>query len=117
MKIEIDYDLTDEKINNILTDAVETGAIGYWISGCYEIKRDADLNVIEFEIRVENEENEKQTKYLVNRDTIFEGIRRLFHKDFEISNRIKKQILDNDIDAEGTDCIIQTGLFNEIIYA
>jgi len=118
MKIEIELDITNEMVNNILTDAFETDAISYWVYEFHKPQRDKDLNVVEFEI-VEDNENDEDTKkkYVINRDTVFEGIRKLFSKDFQISKRIKNQILNNDIDAEGTDCIIQTGLFGEIIYS
>jgi hypothetical protein len=117
MKIEIDLDVTNEMVNNILTDAFETDAISYWVYEFSKPQRDKELNVIEFEI-VEDNENDEDTKkkYVINCNTVFEGIRKLFSKDFQISKRIKNQILNNDIDAEGTDCIIQAGLFGEIIY-
>ena len=112
MKIQIDFNLTDEVKKNWLTDAVEcSGCIDYW-ADILKITRDEELNVIEIKLY----DSETKKHYTVNFENIETGIQNMFNPNFKISFEIKQDILNLNADSTAVDCIIQAFLFNEIIY-
>jgi hypothetical protein len=115
MRIEIDFDLTDETIVDILTDAVETHALSYPCWSARDIKLNKDGWIISFVLVIRDEQGNK-TQYLVNKDTVLSGVEKLFSKGFDIRKDILTSILNDNIDAEGMDCIIQAGIFGKIMY-
>lgn len=114
-------ELEDQDIAYILTDALETNAIGYWAvySDWKRIKsddKDLDNCVEDILIKELNEEETDFTvPHLVNRETIVKGVELIVAGKVD-APRIRDMILDDDIDADGVDCIVQVGLFGEIKY-
>jgi hypothetical protein len=117
---KINYNLTEERLRNILTDTVETGAVDYWVYDIGEIIRDKDSefgDIIQFTIDAEDwDETGEIKEYIINRSVIEKGIKNLFSEDFSVNPDILKQFIDDDIDSDGCDCIIQAGIFNELLY-
>ncbi len=114
-------ELEEKDILYILTDAVETRAIDYWAQ-IQKFKRtksvvDEIKNCI-YEINIK-ELNIEETDYVIphkiTRETIIKGAELIVTGKVDAS-RIRNMILDDDIDSDGTDCIIQAGLFGEIKY-
>jgi len=97
-------------------------AIGYWVNQYKdvhytreEIKRIYKLNIID-----ENTDQE----YLISVNTIIDGIQKIVSGNVEINSSITSYILSDIaqglqggyIDGEALDCIVQVGLFGEIVY-
>jgi hypothetical protein len=118
MKIlKIKVSLTKQERLSILTDAIETNAIQYWACdyGPINIWRAPDLTITRAEFHADNEKGEK-TFYRVTHANIQTGIDRVLDPASQVSDNIRKSILDDDNDSESCDVIIQTALFGKIIY-
>ena len=104
-----------------LVDAVPQ-AIGYWVDQYRDvhytredIKRMYKLSIID-----ENTDQE----YLISVNTIIDGIQKIVAGNVEINSSITSYILSDIaqglqggyIDGEALDCIVQVGLFGEIVY-
>jgi len=115
-------------LHDIFVTALE-GGIGYWsFATKYHWgegigKEDLDgfyATIIDVETDNPYWEGEK----LINADVIKKGIDRIINKEgFRINSEIRKAIghatIDQDtswLDAEHADCIVQAGLFNEIVF-
>lgn len=114
-------ELEDQDIAYILTDALETNAIGYWAQyhNWERMKSEnEDLNNCVKEITIK-ELNDEETDFVVahkiNRNTIIRGVNLIISEKVSCPS-IKEMILKDDIDADGVDCIIQAALFGEIKY-
>jgi hypothetical protein len=112
MKIKTQIELSEQEKKEILTDAIEMGSIDYWISALDNIRRDSDLWIESCSVWEEG----SQKQYNINLDTIQKGINVIFSDGFDISDRIKQMILEDNNDVESCDCIIQAALFGELIY-
>lgn len=122
----IDLDASGKAIDrtqlfkDTLTTAVE-GGIGYWCSAG-RIERDDQGHVTKVHDAYDAED--KADKFGdITLDTVRLGFERIVHGDIKISPQIKSWIVNdwakNDsvaMDAEAADCIVQVGLFNEIVY-
>ena len=136
--IDLTVEVSDEFIRDIMTNAVETGAMRGWAE-VRRIMRDKGLNVLSFQV-ADNEdlydlqEEAGQTGVepekaavdalfeTVNKDIILNGLRVLLSNIAYVADDIRSMIYtaviedDADIDAIGCDCIVQAGLFGEIVY-
>lgn len=99
----------------ILTDAVECGAIDYW-ANISKVKRNDEGMIISFVISpAEDEADFDETK--ITEKTVKQGIERIFDKNFIVGKHIIKELVEDDVDDEGCDCIIQAALFEQLTYA
>lgn len=118
-------ELEEKDIFYILTDALESNAIGYWAQ--YQewdrmpdvsIEGDDSLALCVKRMSIK-ELNDDETDYTisheVDRNVIIKGVERIVKGDVD-APRIREMILNDDIDADGSDCIVQAGLFGEIKY-
>ena len=114
-------ELEEKDILNILTDTLETNAVGYWAQ-YQDWKRlpddDSDMALCVTRISIK-EMNDDETDYTIpheiDRETIIKGVERIVKGEVD-APRIREMILNDDIDSDGADCIVQAGLFNEIKY-
>jgi hypothetical protein len=53
----------------------------------------------------------------INLETMKQGIELILNGTVETSDRIKQDILEDNMDADTYDCIIQAAIFNEIIFS
>lgn len=115
MKLKLN--LTTQDRLDILTDAIETGAIAYWANdyGPITIERNQDLDITQAKFSANNAAGEK-TDYIVNAETIQAGINRILEPGFEINPEIIDQIVAGDNDDQSCDCIIQAALFGQLVY-
>ena len=108
----------NQQLVNSLVGAVE-GGTGYWAyasdydwgseNGQYELGDTmyASVTLTDMESGVE---------YKVTVDTIAKGWNRIINGDVQVADRIVESLKWDDSDAESDDCVVQAGLFGEIIY-
>jgi hypothetical protein len=112
--IRIELTIPYEFLCDIKTTALE-GGINYWAK-ILSYSKDSKEYLIQ--------DLESSDRWYINNEVIFNGINRiLVNPEFQIASRIKQYILNGvmekdsgHIDAEAADCIVQAGLFNEIIF-
>lgn len=131
-KINLTVEVSDEFIRDIMTNAVETGAMRGWAE-VRRIMRDKGLNVLSFQVAdaedlYELHEEGKSAEdiddafEIINKDVILKGLQALLSNKAFVADDIRSMIYtavvedDADIDAIGCDCIVQAGLFGEIVY-
>lgn len=121
IKVTTEMTLPAEFLHDIITTACE-GGINYW-ARAKNVVRDDDLNVTRLEVQ-DREEHTEYGWHIVNKDVVAKGIERILEGQFQISDEIKRDIFigcaNRDagyIDANGADCIVQAGIFNEIVYS
>jgi len=122
-------------LSDIITTAIE-GGIGYW-SACsqYQYDWDGETRRSVGEL-VEGERTRATVQELddssgeytgtvheITIDTIARGIGKIRDNEFGINSQIRKWITEGDrendagmIDADAADCIVQAGLFGELVY-
>lgn len=105
---------------DLLTTAFEGGS-AYWLA-CDHPVRDADLNVTHIIGCYDREDEETQWPD-VTLETMALGIQRIADPMFNIGSSIRAAVLlaciepDNcDWDAETADCVLQAGMFHELVY-
>lgn len=113
--------LTRQERIDILTDGIETRAIQYWAyeeSGeLIQIWRNEKGDITKIIITMPSISHDGSfTKYTATPATIQKGIDLILSGKIEIREDIKNSILENDNDSESCDCIIQAGIFEDIIY-
>jgi hypothetical protein len=117
MKI-LQVELTDEECYDVMTTAVEAGysGIGYWAENI-RVNRDDELNILEFFCDVDMKEDGNYSPFIVSPVVIKRGVDRILSPSFEIRADIVQSLFPEwDIDAESADCIIQAGLFGELVF-
>lgn len=108
-------ELEEVDILNILTNTLESNAIGYWAQ-YQEWDRNHSLDVTRMSIKELNDEETDYTiSWEVGKDVIIKGVELIVTGQVNAPN-IRNMILDDDIDSDGDDCIVQAGLFGEIKY-
>lgn len=136
-----DHEVSDDFLSHVLETAVE-GACSYWAdveagqdAAVPERTRDFDLSDYVDEDSDEDEGgmNYTEASFLVSKDPaqggtldlqgIADAIERIASGEVEVPPAIREIILaavenedPSDIDAEVADCIVQVGLFDEIVY-
>lgn len=108
-----------EFLNDVFTTALE-GGIGYW---AYAEEYKNDLGEY-FAVVVDAENEDAFEKSTINQETIVKGINLIVNDgDFKINDRIRQEIMlaniQNDagnIDVIDADCIVQAGLFKELVF-
>lgn len=108
--------LTRQERLDVITTAIESNGIQYWACeyGKILIWRDKDLNIIKAEFDADNQEGEKN-HYVVTPRTVQKGVDVILSEDL-VRDDIRASILECDNDQESSDCIIQAGLFGELVY-
>lgn len=103
-------DLTD-----LVEQAYETGAIAYWASFDVQPKRNVD-GVYEFQLS----DQETDEVYTVNVNTIKKGIEDILNRKVQVNTFIYSYIWSGVqtgvFDGDACDCIVQAGLFGDIVY-
>lgn len=116
MIIKIDYNISSEEIWEILSCAFDNDAIDYWAE-TLDFSRGTDGNIWDWKIREwDSSDGDKQRKFTINYNTIERGLKRILNSSFDVDPQIKQWIFEKEMDATCYDCIIQAGLYNEIIY-
>lgn len=114
---------------DIFVTALE-GSIGYWAESLnYHWRKDDGSDDLEgfYSDVIDAEEGESEDacfqKSRIDISVIRKGLTNIGKEDFKINSELKRTILhasiDNDggqIDAEGADCIVQAGLFGELVF-
>ncbi len=112
--IQIELILSQEFLSDIKIVALE-GGINYWAK-ILSYNKDTKEHLIQ--------DIESTDRWYINNEVIFKGLLRILtNPEFQIASRIKQYIVNGviekdcgHIDAEAADCIVQAGLFNEIIF-
>lgn len=111
---------------DIFVTALE-GSIKYWAAAkTYKWKKegsdDEDLDNFHAVV-VDAEDEDAFPESTINQDTIVKGVNRILKGGFQIRDDIRESVKsgneDNDacyIDADAADCIVQAGLFNDIVF-
>jgi len=116
---------------DIFITALE-GGVGYWAySKTYHWRNDDGSDdvtgfysdIIDAESDDETGEDAGFKPCRIDAAVIKRGISRIMKKDFQVSDAIKKEVTRasfsndfGDMDADHADCIVQAGLFNEIVF-
>src|SRR5689334_10870701 len=113
MKIKVE--ITAEEAKSILTTALESGMIDYWVGQYTTIQRDSQ-NMVKY-VGIE-EEDDAATRHIINPVSIQIGVSKVFQPGFEISRAMLASIIVDAkaVDGETADCIIQAALFGELKY-
>lgn len=120
MKVTIDIEISDQSCADIMCTALE-GGIGYWcVSDRISRVENGVSDYVAFDAY---DAEDPDTKFgHVNYDTIRAGIQRILNGTVKIRSDLREQVLTVvdeercDIDSEAADCIVQAGLFNELVY-
>lgn len=113
MKIQVK--LTGDEMIEILNDAIESGACGYWMESVVGIARSKDGLIVIALFQALDKEKVKQ-EFKVLPAHIQMGVDRLLDPKFKVSQHIRQSIITDNMDAETYDCILQAICFNEILY-
>jgi hypothetical protein len=118
-KMTVELNITDQLCMDLLTAAVE-GGCNYWLQ-CMTIERDEELNVLRIVGPMDLEDPEEVWPD-VTLETMRLGVQRILEGNL-VRSDIQKDVLgavtDEDYsnwDAETADCVLQAGMFNEIVY-
>jgi hypothetical protein len=115
--VNMNVELDDQFLVDVLTIAAEGG----YMAGVdrYSTKRNEEGYVIQMRVHFEDEGVTRQ----VSRSTVVTGLNRILAPDFEIRSDLRSDILRDvldrevtQIDADSSFCIIQAGLFGELVY-
>ena len=108
-----------QQLVNSLIGAVE-GGTGYWAYADNYVwgseNGDGELgNEYEY-ASVTLQDMESDERYDVTIDTIELGWNRIMSGEVEVADHIKQYLIDDNSDSDSDDCLVQAGLFGEIIY-
>lgn len=121
-RINVTLEFPEEALQDILITACE-GGIGYWSQ-----LESYDYRETSFVLREMNEDETDWTgpKHTLNHDVVALGLQRILSGTIEVSPSIRSSIMNELIEAvrgggfagdtTDCDCIVQAGLFNEIVY-
>lgn len=127
--LNVNLAIEAEFIHDIFTTALE-GGIGYWSECCtYHWSKggpDHEADLVGFYAYIEETESgeDDPTVHRIDREVILRGLSRLFTGDYRglhpsTAGRIMGAALGGDagsIDASDADCVVQIGLFGEVVY-
>ena len=120
------FEVSHEVDNQLLADTIITaaveGGIGYWSDTitCKWTEGPEHTTATVLEI---GDGDENPPAHVITLDTIVKGIRRILSGSVKIDNQIHGYVAlavaENDagfIDSVAADCIVQAGLFDELVY-
>ena len=117
--INLEFEINEEFITDILTIAAE-GGINYWVAEAKCVIRSKTFECLAFEVKPQDSE----IWYKVDPNSIFQGLQSIIAAKFvvnpDVKSCIREAIATNDasgLDADDVDCIVQAGLFGEIVYS
>lgn len=117
--INLEFEISEEFLTDILTTAAE-GGINYWVSESKCIIRSKTFEWLTFEVKPQDSE----IWYKVDPTSVFQGLQSIVAAKFvvnpDVKAGIREAIASNDasnLDADDVDCIVQAGLFGEIVYS
>lgn len=108
--------------NDVLTNAVESGAISYWAE-IEDLKRDEELNVVSLticECDIDGNAEPNGVRKTLTSKEIDEARMRIICEGgtstLEINKQICMDVDQENNDANTDDCIVQIAMFGEIVY-
>ncbi|MDE3022786.1 MAG: hypothetical protein KGI54_13170 [Pseudomonadota bacterium] len=123
--IQLELPIPEALPNELFTTALE-GGIGYWsvcVSQYHWSNPDGTEDLTGFNVTVELTDEEDPEEFIINRDVIELGIKRILEGGITVNDTIRESLFiavvdyeNRDCDAEVADCVVQAGLFNEIVY-
>ncbi len=125
MKVTIDIEISDQSCADIMCTALE-GGIGYWCIADdvrrTERGKGEHWDYVSFDAW-DAEDDDTPCFGTVTYDVIRLGVQRLLEGGVKIRPDLLAQVQtithgegNEDIDADAADCIVQAGLFNDLVY-
>lgn len=129
IKIDVEIELDRQFVYDALTTSIECGynAVHYW-GVVHKVERDSDLNVLRYGLSLiepigDHNDEKIGSGVVVDSNTVQLGIQRLLDGSVPIDSIIRgyvfSAVIERDaghIDADAADCIIQAGVFGELIF-
>lgn len=118
--ITINIEISDDTCADIMCTALE-GGIGYWCVADDIRYVGGDSEYLSF-VALDDNDADAEPFGKVTYDTIRIGIERILLDRVKIRRDLRNQVLSvtnpdrTDIDADAADCIVQAGLFNDVVY-
>lgn len=108
---------------DILTNAVETGAIGYWLTELVDAPRDAELRITSITFTAEGVDDDDSKRFTVTPDDIIKAMRKVRDGKVRINSELKDWI-SGDLkeqeyingDALTDDALVQIAAFDSIVF-
>lgn len=126
--ITVHHEVSDQFLLDVMTNAVESGAIDYW-AAIHSVMRNAEFDITEFQVAEVEDLDEDAEWFVIDKDAVLNGITTIMtgsteaHDPFEVDDDIKMMVAravsenDADIDATGCDVIVQAAMFGEVVYS
>ena len=119
--VSIEFNIGEDFLSDILTTACE-GGIGYW-SQLKDYDCDRDHHYIREYDDYSDEIAADHEWFRIDHDLVMKGLHHMMDPNFEVADYIRKYvylaITESDaghIDADAADCIIQAGVYGELVY-
>lgn len=120
MKVKIEVELDRDFLSCVLITASE-GGINYW-ADVLKVEDEGEDRMAIFLAMRANEDEEPRFK--VDHETVVRGIQRLLDGSVRVDSQIRGYLSRavaerddaGDVDAYVADCIVQAGIFNELVY-
>lgn len=125
MKIDVNLEVSEEHLSDVLITAFDGSVGGSWY---WAAPGDPDWLTTDDEGRwtgvlVVDREDPDDDEWVVNWATVVSGMERIVSGEVGIRRDLRQQVVNSvtdpenfDIDADAADCIVQAGLFNELVY-
>lgn len=116
------YTEKQQFLYDVMTTAVE-GGCAYWAVG-RNVKRDADLNVLEFEVADMEDPDGEYGWQKITPEKIEKALFKILTGEVKIGSHIARMFCGFphrcndmcDFDADGADCAVQVAAFGELIF-
>ena len=119
-KVKIDIELSDEFLQDVMVQVIETSAITYWAE-MFEVAEPTYSTVTIRDMIEQDDGTHVELRF--TKEAIARGITRVLDPSFRVRESIRAAIykgaVDSDggeIDIEAADVIVQAAMFGEIIY-
>lgn len=112
----ISIEIPERTLTDLMTTAVESGAIGYW-GAVSAVDRASDLSVIRFKVTEHESQGEgkpRANRYITPGD-MAQGIERLTRAEFKSALEHFASAL-GDHDSETADVVVQMAVFHDVVY-
>lgn len=136
MLIKVEMELTEDFLSDVLVTAFDGnyGGCWYWarpadVENWLTTEKDVlDDTVIWKQVFIEDKEDEDSELWRVSHNVVAKGIKRILNGNVKCHDLIAADIFNavifnavatrdaGGIDAEAADCIVQAGLFSDIVY-